>query len=315
MSEERVVVEHPERTQRGARGLSGAIILIGLGVAFLLQNLGIITFDWWSLLRFWPIFLILIGLDLLLARSVLGSILAAMLGLVIIGGVLFLASGPGSGTVGALSGRSVTREVVQEELGNIESLEATINLAASEAHIGVLSGSRYVVEGEYTTDQNLTLETSYDVRGQTGYLTLTQRGQTSVLPFSGSFVGRLDVALTDEVPVDLIINTGAGAITLDLTGMTLSSLTIQGGVGEVRVILPEEGDFAVVVEGGVGSFDVTVPSSLEARVEVSGGLGDVSVPARFESVGERVWTSPEYGSADNNVRISVQGGVGSVRVH
>ena len=38
------------RQQRGARGITGALILIALGVAFLLTNMGIMSFNWWAVL-------------------------------------------------------------------------------------------------------------------------------------------------------------------------------------------------------------------------------------------------------------------------
>jgi len=45
-----------------------AIILIGFGVAFLLDNLNIVAFD--QIVRFWPILLIALGLYLLIDRTV-----------------------------------------------------------------------------------------------------------------------------------------------------------------------------------------------------------------------------------------------------
>jgi lia operon protein LiaF len=59
-------------------GLFGPVLLIGLGILFLLSNLGLLTLDIGSLIaRFWPLILIAIGLDLLLGRrSGLGGLIA-----------------------------------------------------------------------------------------------------------------------------------------------------------------------------------------------------------------------------------------------
>jgi len=56
--------------QRRWRGsLVGPIILIGLGIVFLLNNLGLLSWSVWEvILRLWPILLIAIGLDILLGR-------------------------------------------------------------------------------------------------------------------------------------------------------------------------------------------------------------------------------------------------------
>ncbi|HET9492600.1 MAG TPA: DUF5668 domain-containing protein, partial [Chloroflexia bacterium] len=60
----------PVREQRrNGPPIVGPIILIGAGVLFLLNNLGIVDWGIWeSLWRLWPIVLIAIGLDLLIGR-------------------------------------------------------------------------------------------------------------------------------------------------------------------------------------------------------------------------------------------------------
>ncbi|MBZ5521616.1 MAG: DUF5668 domain-containing protein [Acidobacteriia bacterium] len=47
-----------------ARGLTGAVVLITLGVLFLLDNLQVLYFD-----RIWPVILIVIGLSILARRN------------------------------------------------------------------------------------------------------------------------------------------------------------------------------------------------------------------------------------------------------
>ena len=73
-----------ERRRRGS--LVGPLILIGLGVVFLLNNLGILSWSVWEVIfRLWPILLVAIGLDLLVGRrSTLGSLLALALTLIIL---------------------------------------------------------------------------------------------------------------------------------------------------------------------------------------------------------------------------------------
>jgi len=51
----------------GPRVPVGAIILIGLGVLFLLDEIGMMHFDW--IWRFWPIILIAIGVRVLMKRQ------------------------------------------------------------------------------------------------------------------------------------------------------------------------------------------------------------------------------------------------------
>ncbi|HQA68642.1 MAG TPA: DUF5668 domain-containing protein [Aggregatilineales bacterium] len=311
MAEERVIVH---RQERGTRGITGAIILIGLGVAFLLQNLGVVGFDWFSLLRFWPILLILFGLDLLLARSVVGSLLAALAAIGIVAGVLFLAR-TDTPAPAFLSGRTVTRDIESYELADdIEALDVRLNIGAAAVNLDADAGPGLVVEGSYRTDEELVLRSNYRVTGSTGQLEISQeRASGGVWVVGRGLVGEIDLSLPDRVPIDLYIDAGASDLRLDLTGMQLRSLTINGGVGTIDVQLPEFGEFSVDINGGVGTVTLHVPEGLEAQASVE-GLTSRNFSARFREMSEGVWATAGYDMAENRATIDIDAGVGTVNV-
>src|SRR5438105_848230 len=81
--------------RRGA-GVVLPVLLIGLGVIFLLQNLGVLNREAWrSLFQLWPLLLVVIGLDLML-RDHLPAAARAPLALVLlgVGAVAILAFSP-----------------------------------------------------------------------------------------------------------------------------------------------------------------------------------------------------------------------------
>jgi hypothetical protein len=57
----------PLAPEQPSRVPIGAIILIGLGVLFLLDELGALNFDW--IWRFWPLILIALGVRILMQRQ------------------------------------------------------------------------------------------------------------------------------------------------------------------------------------------------------------------------------------------------------
>ena len=62
------------------RGVAGPLILIAIGAAFLLSNMGLLSWSAWGLLRLWPLILMAIWIDLLIGRrSVLGTLVAGLL--------------------------------------------------------------------------------------------------------------------------------------------------------------------------------------------------------------------------------------------
>jgi hypothetical protein len=71
---------------RRSHSLFGPIVLIAIGVFFLLVNLGIIqdySFNWTAVLQLWPLFLILIGVNIIVKQAPppVGSLLSALVGL------------------------------------------------------------------------------------------------------------------------------------------------------------------------------------------------------------------------------------------
>ena len=83
----------PVEGQKSRRGsLVGPVILIGLGIVFLLNSLGLLAWSVWEVIfRLWPILLIAGGLEIILNRvSAWGSLLALVLTVIILAGALWM---------------------------------------------------------------------------------------------------------------------------------------------------------------------------------------------------------------------------------
>jgi hypothetical protein len=298
--------------QRGVRGVTGAVLLIGFGVALLLDNLGIVNINWIGILQYWPVILILIGLDVIFGgRSALGSVVVALLALVLVFGVIFLAgqrSGPGF-EFGASN--AVTRPIAQE-LGDVNDLEVLLNLGAVDARVTSDVGDTYAVEGEYTTDERLEIQVDYSTRGNTGVLNISQENRQN--GFGGAYVGELEIGLTDAVPMSLNVDTGVGDVELDLAGIQLESLIIDTGVGELTAMLPD-GNYEVVANTGVGSLEIDVPDDAAVLIHYDGGIADFSPGSQFEKLNDNDWATDGYRDADELIEITINAGIGDVDVH
>lgn len=311
MAEERMPAVQQSRS-RGMPGLTWAVILIAVGVIFLLNNLHITTVDWLALARYWPVILILLGLDVLIGRnSVFGSLAAAAVALVVIGGLVWFTSVvPGRVVLG---GNTVTRDISQA-LGDAKTLTLDLNIGAAKTNLKALHGSQNAVEGKYTTNSEMQVDVSYNTSGDAGTVRIEQNGRGDARWMDNSFTGILDLGLTDGVPVAIDADMGVGEGTLDLTGIKLTSLKIDTGVGAVTVILPASGDLNVIVQTGVGAVTIRVPKALEGQITYDGGLSSLHAPDRFDKIDDRRWQTAGYGSAKDRVTMKVSAGIGSVDV-
>lgn len=296
-----------ERKRRGS--LVGPAILIGLGIVFMLNNLGILDWSIWEVIfRLWPVLIIAAGLDLLIGhRSIWGSLLALVLILAVLAGALWLS------WVGIGAGQVVAAEEVRQALDGATRAEVVIEPGVGSLHIKALPESANLVEGMIRVGRGQRVKRHSTVVGKTVTLILQGEGATF-----GPFIGwndqrSWDLGLAPEVPLGLEVNLGAGLAGIDLTGLTVGKLEVSMGVGQITVILPDEGRLQARIEGAIGETIVVIPAGMEARIRFSTALVSRHLPAGYRRQDD-VYTSPGYESAENRVDLEVGLAMGRVTI-
>ena len=298
-----------DEQKRRRVSLVGPVILIGLGVVFLLNNMGVLAWSVWEVIfRLWPILLIALGLEIILSRlSAWGSLLALVLTVVILAGALWLI-GPDIGT-----GQAVAGEEVRQALGGATRAEVVIEPGIGALYIEALPESANLVEGVVSVGRGQSVKRHFAVAGKTATFTLRADGATF-----GPFTGWADrwsweLGLAPEVPLELEIGLGVGLADIDLTGLTVDDLKVSMGVGRTTVILPEEGRFYAKIEGAIGETVVVIPAGMAARIRVDTGLAVSDLPDGYQQRND-VYTSPGYASADDRVDLEVSQAIGKVTI-
>jgi hypothetical protein len=296
------------RERRGS--LIGPLILIGLGLIFLLNNLGIVGWDVWDIVvRFWPILLIAIGLDILIGRrSVLGSLLALAVTVAVIGAGLWLISSQ------IAPGPVLTYESIDQPLEGATLGDVTIGFGSGALRLGVSPEGSSLIAGKVALGQGERLVRDFHKSGDTAAFTLRSEGFAM-----GPFVGRgnadkvWDLRLSPEVPLRLNVNTGVGESTLDMERLKLTELDLHAGIGKVTLTLPAHGQVQASVNGGIGEVVVRIPAGVAAHVHATAGLGNSQVMGNYQRQ-DGVYVSPGYDTAENRVDLEVKGGIGKITV-
>jgi hypothetical protein len=301
-----------EKRDDRRRSLVGPVILIGLGVVFLLNNVGVLEWSVWEvILRLWPILLVAAGLDLLLGRrSIWGSLLALVLTATIVAGVLWLV---GSGII---SGPASPAEEISQSLGDATQARVVIAPAVGTLRVGSLPESNDLVAGTIRPISGERVARDFRVEGETAILTLQSEGTfTAFSPFAGGWGDQRgwDLELNPDVPLQLEISLGVGESRADLTSMQVSDLNVSMGVGQTTVILPAEGRFQARIDGAIGQTVVLIPAGLEARVQIDTGIAGSQLPGNYRRQDD-VYTSPGYAGADNRVDLEVSQAIGNISI-
>jgi hypothetical protein len=306
-------------TPRRGPDLFWPIILIGAGVIFLLANLGVITGNPWPIIaNLWPVILIVIGLDVLFGRrSLLGGLVGAGLGLVLIAGLIFLLIAQPNlpGLNFGMGSASLQTRHIEAPLGAIQTANVSLNFGSGGYRLYALGDSDKLIDGEVSYYGDLT----FDVNAS------NDRANVRIDSRSGMFFGfmmpdeKWDIGLNTKPVYDLDLNYGSGGGNADLSQLNLSGGQVDGGSGRVEVRLPATGKFTLRADGGSGGLTFRVPDKIALRVEYEHGSGGLNPGARLNLVsGERnrdaVYETENFGSDGNAITLIVNGGSGSINI-
>ena len=292
--------------QENRSGFVGPFILIGIGLLFLLNNLGMVQVNFWRLAStLWPVVLIGIGLDMLIGRrSTAGSLLALLLtGILLVGGAIFVGVGPA-----ALSQGEVTE--IRYAPGAVTEADIRISTTTGRLTVGTLGESGVLVEGSVRLAGNEKVKEESSEAGGKALYRLSSQG-VGVVGVGGN-ESIWELRINSEVPSNLDINTGAGETELNLERARLTGLKVDMGIGATTVNLPRAGTFSGEISGGIGKLVVRVPASLAVRIHVDTGIGQVQVDGNFEQSGENVYLSAAAQASGERATLNISSGIGQV---
>lgn len=322
--------------------LFGPLLLIGVGLVFLLDQFGYLPIDPWILLwRFWPVILVLVGLDLLLGRrSFIGSMLGALLPLLLIGGLIaFLFFGRDlSGWLSWTGDNELKRETIEHPLGEIQEADVTLNMGSWHTSVAALDDSPNLIQGEIDTYGELRFLVDEGSERAEVTLSVENPGASGLFDWASRGNDRWEIELSPNLPLDLELDCGSGSGEFDLNELQVRDLLVDGGSGSieltlpaewgmeveldvgsgsVELVLPERGEATVDIDGGTGRIQIVLPAKMAARVEIVSGSGSFRPGERLKLVqgerdGDGVWETEGFQSAENRIELKIDQGSGAI---
>lgn len=284
------------------RGLFWPAALIVLGGIALLVNTGVISADrLYRLADLWPLLLIVIGLELFVARTPMAPNAAAIAAVLIllvavVGSLAYVAAGPavpGSGTVGGSAA-----------VDGLDHASLEVNVGAATLHVvgSDLGSDLYNARIDYSGPAP---SISFERTG--GRVVISQN---SGFHFLGSQRFALDMKLSTKVSWTIAVHSGAATDTYDFGKLQLKSLEDDTGASREDIILgTPKGNVPVTINGGALTVNLHRPGNTAATVEVSGG----AVSLDFDGQQHRAVGSLSAGAeAADMFSIRVSGGACTV---
>lgn len=341
-------LSHREQRERPPKSIFGPLVLIALGVFFLFNQLNPLTdLHWLDLLRFWPLFLIFMGLNILALQtprpySTLLSGLLAVIALVTFGYILLYGAAESAfgRRFGALTADWQTAAVDFAAEG-VDTAVYDLVIGPPGANLYALDDSRNLLEGTVIYQNNYVFDTAVHNHEATIRLAPDENGQSWVFGpdywHDYSSANRWEIALNPRIPTTLSVVAVAGSSTIDLRELVLEDLSVEANAGEVelflpdgrydarlitnaaatKVSLPQNGSHMIELEANAGSVTLILPPEMEARIMTDTAIGAFhAANGRLEQVNgeENVWQTAGYRGAENRLELNVHIAVGEVTV-
>lgn len=294
---EHVTVAPREERSSNAPDIAGAFVLITIGLIFLLNNLGILSWDiWGELWKFWPIFLVLAGLEMVFGKRWLGRLVVGTISLLLLAFILVYSISVGINQerqqqlrerfpwwpqFQVITGEGTqTREwrVQKSEFGSFEYKKMDIDfgngtiMIADQAEMPEI----LLVKADYSPKRHLPKVDS-ELQGTTLYTKIA----SDSIPFIGFNLAPVtyDVRLSEpSKPLELDLAVGSGEASVSFNSQKVTKLTTRVGSGSATLRLSDQSipQQKVVMDIGSGDATIHLPANVRVRVNYTIGSGELN---------------------------------------
>lgn len=310
--------------KRGGNVLVG-LLLVALGVLLLLTTIEVVSLGiWLELAKFWPVLLVLIGVEIIFARihplwrvALISTTLVAVIAAAHYSvpeydpdqplHVSYFEPLSDTQTLHLSAdfmagGFQLSAETPDDKPGtgllavDFNNQPARVTTKRSNGDLKV----RLASSGPYLTYSSDTTHTTED--GKT--ITSSSTSSTTNVP-----IGLADWRLTapSDVEIEIDISSGVADLDLDLRNLDVRKLTIQAGATDIRIQLPTNaGETHVDINAGAADIDLIVPPTIGARIEIDAPLKSTQIdPIRFTETIDG-YQSPNFHQAANRITIDIE---------
>ncbi len=312
------------------RKLFWGILLVIIGILFILKNMGLIYFDWWTVVRLWPLILILWGISLVPIQSYIKLILS----LVAIAVTVLVVSKydrnerPFFGWHNHHNNWQYSWDNDNHDENDstaaydVQELFQTYDSTMKEATLTFdAAAGDFKLSDSLLTDKLIL----FRKKGNIGDYSMTssdEEGRRIVnLSIEDSNIklnnrGNMVQLYLNPQPVwDFKFEVGAANIDFDLSNFNIASLGLEGGASSMNLKLGDKNPMSkVTIEAGAASIDISVPTSAGVEINTETVLTSHNFPG-FKKISKGQFRTDNFNTATSKIMIDVDAGVSSLSVN
>lgn len=309
------------------------IIFVFIGGIFLLENFGVIDFSWGYIWRFWPILLIVAGINIVFSRShsKVGAIATVIITVVALAFVTVMGLKEGHehrhhGWMWNFSddakdgmddgwndGSNQDSTVSYQEAYEDSITHAVLNIKGGAAKFYINSSSSNLFSADTRGQEQPFYVLRTEKQDSTTILNFTTKKDTEI-HFDDNHPNDIHLAIHPNPIWDINLTMGAGKADFDLTPFKMHNVNLKGGAAEFDVKLGNlSNDINFTSETGVAKVNVEVPQGSGCQIHSSTGLSSKTFDG-FINKGNSIYETANYASAKHKIHITIKGGLSDISV-
>ncbi len=305
--------------------------LIIIGSLLVARNLGMVDFDWFNIIRLWPLLFILWGLSVLPIRDTIKTgILVIILG----GATWFVLESPRTTEPWDIFSQFNYHGHNSYKKG-FDSGEATADFMLNRQHITIpyadtIQNARFDLDaaaGEFTLRDTSSYLLSFYRSGiyGAGYqYSVNRSGHDATIKFSEKEEGhvffrshnhkKVTIALNPSPVWEINLEAGASSVDYDLSKFKVRKVSLDGGAGSFNITLGEKyPNVKVDIDAGASSLTLRVPENTGCDLEITAVMSAKNMPG-FDKISSGHYQTENYDSAKNKIHLNVDAAVSSFRI-
>jgi hypothetical protein len=318
------------------------VILVAIGAIFLLNNYNVIDFHWGNLIRLWPIFLIMGGVNLVFANNKSAWATILKIAVVVAGfGLLIFAhvennfffprygwhnnhrdnydnnDDNDSGDDDNTDSKDIVRvegSSTYSEPYNATATSAILNISGGGT-VYTLKDSTNELFSAVTKEFYNKFEFTHSMEGNVPVLGLHMKKKNgNHFDWDSEKSSSADIKLNVNPEWEVNVEAGATKLDFDLSKFKVKKLKLSGGAASFNVKLGQPlATTNVEVSTGVSEVDIKVPQNAACRIESSSGLSSTDYDG-FTNNGDNTYQTAGFDAAKNKMYIHMKGGVSNFKV-
>jgi hypothetical protein len=294
------------------------LILVLIGVLFILKNLDIIYFSWYSLWKLWPLLLVLIGITILPVKDGIKVVLTII---VLIAAAFFLVSFPNFHNWNGDSSDNNSQDMIHDK--DPQKIDQRI----FEGYDSAINEANLIFDaaaGNFRIDQSTGELFEFEREGNLGRYTysikdLGEKREIRIELDEGRIIktdlkNKVAIKLNPNPVWDINVDVGAANIDLDLSSFKIRKLDINGGASSINIRLGTlQAESKIKINSGASSINIKVPREFACEVNTSTVLSSKDLEG-FNKVGNGTYVTPDFSEKTKNIVIDVEAAVSSLNV-